>query len=181
MKQSIILLTILLAAGQELIAQKSQPDQTGFMIGFSAGVGVLSMTGDVTALNDGADISLPNLKFGYRFKQNMAVMVTIPGVSYEENDSDRSIDGFIPSLQYWVKPGWWISGGFGLGLDAKAIYESDGETYLGTAIQVSSGREIARIGKTTLDLQGTFFSAEVGKGSTERKAISFLAGIGFNF
>lgn len=180
MKRTIIAFAILCTIGQAY-AQQNTPERKGFMIGASAGIGILSMSGNTTGVSEGTDISLPNLKLGWMLNNDLALLLTQPGASYEENGDDRSIDGVIPSVQYWAKPNWWISGGFGLGWDAPAFYEDSKNNHFGTACQFSTGYEFYRKGRFTMDIQGTLFAAKVDTDNGSREAVSFLTGIGFNF
>jgi len=44
------------------------------------------------------------------YNQDLALLITSPGLNYSRGDYDRNIDGIIPSVQYWIKPNLWISG-----------------------------------------------------------------------
>ena len=179
--KAIVITLILLLTARFAFGQQSQQDREGFVLGITAGMGYLSLSGNNTGVSDGADISLPNLKAGWMVTPRLAALVSLPGVPYEQGNIDRSIDGIIPSVQYWAKPKWWVSGGFGLGLDLKAFYEDEGKNHVGTACQFSTGYELFRKGRFVFDLQGTLFAAKVDTDYGSRAAVSFLTGIGINF
>ncbi|HCD52137.1 MAG TPA: hypothetical protein DEQ34_06810 [Balneolaceae bacterium] len=180
MKTSITLLLLVFLSVQAMAQHSNQPERKGFMIGVSAGMGFASITGDAPELDNTSDINLPNLKLGWMVKPNLAVLITNPGASYQIVGKDRSFDGIIPSLQYWTRPEWWVSGGFGLGMDGPAFYET-GNTKLGPACQFSTGYEFYRKGRFTLDIQATLFAGSVETDNGSREAVSLLTGIGFNF
>jgi len=180
MKTTLITLIFFFLATQSF-ARQAAPERDGFVIGITAGMGVLSISGDNAGLSDGADISLPNLKAGWMVTPRLAALISLPGITYEDGSVDRSFDGIIPSVQYWTKPNWWISGGFGLGLDLRAFYEDESDNNFGTACQFSTGYEFYRKGRFALDLQGTLFAAKVNTDNGSREAVSFLTGIGINF
>ena len=63
-----------------------------------------SILGNTPSISDGASISLPNLKIGWMYNPDLALLITSLGLNYSLGDYDRSIDGIIPSVQYWIKP-----------------------------------------------------------------------------
>ena len=184
MKKTIALFVLFLAAFQ-VTAQETTTERKGFIIGVSAGLGISSITGDTPGISDGIDISLPNLKVGLMINPKLAVLVTNPGISYSRDGLDRSLDGFVPSVQYWAKPKWWISGGFGLAMDNPAFYDSkktiNDDYNFGTACQFSTGYELYKKGRFVIDLQGTLFAASVNTDWGTQETVSFLTGVGFNF
>ena len=112
MKRST-LTAVLLLITLSIYAQTEQPIRRGFTIGSSAGIGVLHFTKGMESSETQGDISLPNMKIGWFVKDNLALYLNTPGQIYERDDSDRSFEGYIPSIQYWTSDRWWISGGMG--------------------------------------------------------------------
>jgi len=62
-----------------------------------------SILGNTPSISDGASISLPHLKIGWMYNPDLALLITSLGLNYSLGDYDRSIDGIIPSVQYWIK------------------------------------------------------------------------------
>ena len=125
MKTKNILLTLLgLIAYLNVSAQEIKVERKGFLIGLSAGAGVVSMADNESSfdLTQGG-ISLPNLKVGWMVSERTAIVAVLPGMIYTENGKDRSFEAIIPSVQHWVGERWWLSGGLGLGMDFPAFYE----------------------------------------------------------
>lgn len=183
MKKTITLILLMMASIQAL-AQSTETDRKGLVVGISAGVGISSITGDTPALSDGSDLSLPNLKLGWMINPKLAALVAIPGTSYSRGGYDRSIDGLLPTVQYWAKPNWWVSGGFGLGMDTPAFYDdksTNKDKNYGTACQFSTGYEFYRKGRFVFDIQGSLFAAKVDTDWGSQETVSFLTGIGINF
>ncbi|PWN07382.1 hypothetical protein [Rhodohalobacter mucosus] len=186
MKQIIPLLIMILASVQAVAQNnESEPTRKGFVIGLSAGAGYLSIEGDAApAVYEDGKFSWPNLKIGWMIRSNTAVLLSLPGMAYESEGVDRSFDAIVPSIQHWVLPKWWINGGIGLGLDTVAFYENDHDQdslNLGTAFMISSGYEIYRKGKFTIDLQGTIQAGRMHTNDTHYDAGMVFAGVGFNF
>jgi hypothetical protein len=94
MKAVVITLMLLLIAGHAF-GQQSHQDREGFVIGISADMGHLSLSGNDSCLSDGADISLPNLKAGWMVAPRLAALTSLPGVTCERGSINRSIDGII--------------------------------------------------------------------------------------
>lgn len=182
--QKILLFAVLMLVLNQVHAQQQLSERKGLIIGVSAGIAVASISGDTPNISDGAAISLPNLKLGWMYNQNLAILISSPGITYSRGKYDRSLDGIIPSIQLWVKPGWWVSGGFGVGMDTATIYDSkssNDDTNFGTACQLSSGYEIYKKGRFTIDVQGTLFAANINTDWGEQETVSFFTGFGFNF
>jgi len=187
MKPLITVLVMMLACNP-LYAQndQSEPNRKGFVIGLSAGAGYLVIDGNAAPETfEGADISLPNLKIGWMIKPNTALLLSMPGMAYDAEGVDRSIDALVPTLQHWIKPNWWIHGGIGLSMDTPAFYEDDkkGQDNLivGPAVMLSTGYEIYKKGKFTIDLQSTIQAGRLYTNNTNYDACAILAGVGFNF
>ena len=181
MKKTIAVIILMMAA-IPAFAQSTNAPRKGFVAGASAGMSISSVTGDAPEISDGVDITFPNLKLGWMVNPKMAIMLNNTGIAYKQGGKDRSFDGLIPSVQYWAKPNWWISGGFGLGMESLSLYESGShEMNLGTACQFSTGYEFLRKGRFVFDVQGTLFVAQADTDFGNREAVSFLTGIGINF
>ncbi|MEQ9308599.1 MAG: hypothetical protein RLN90_04040 [Balneolaceae bacterium] len=181
-KINLIMLFIIIVV--QVKAQENPIEREGFVIGASAGMAFTSILGDTPNISDGASISLPNLKIGWMYNQDVALLITTPGLNYTRGDLDRSIDGIIPSVQYWVKPNWWVSGGLGLGIDSATIFDSNSsndDTNIGTACQFSAGYEIYKKGRFTIDYQGVLFASNINNDWGDLESVSFLTGFGFNF
>lgn len=180
MKTTLLLCSFIFGFVQ-VFAQSTINERTGLIFGVSAGIGSASFYGNTDAVSGGADLSLPNLKIGYMLSSKLAILVANPGISFEKDAKDRSFDGFLPSVQYWIKPNLWLSAGFGLGMESPAIYEKQKNHYFGTACQFSTGFELYKRNSFVIDLQGTLFAGAVDTGNQNREMVSFLTGIGFNF
>lgn len=194
MKQAIstikkmIITIVLMLTSMQVFAQTNQtePTRKGFVIGVSAGAGYLSIEGDsAPEVFEGGDISLPNLKIGWMLTPNTALLLSMPGMAYEANGVGRSFDGLVPSVQHWVRPNWWINGGVGLGLDTPAFFEDEvkgqDKLILGPSFMISTGYEVYKKGKFTIDLQGTIHAGRLYSNDTHYDAGAILAGVGFNF
>lgn len=187
MRQLIITIIIMLASTQAFAqTNQSEPNRKGFVIGVSAGAGYLSIEGDnAPEVFEGGDLSLPNLKIGWMLTPNTALLLSNPGMAYEADGVDRSIDAVVPSIQHWMRPNWWVNGGIGLSMDTPAFFEDDkkGQDNLivGPAFMISTGYEIYKKGKFTIDLQGTVQAGRLFTNNTHYDAGMILAGVGFNF
>ena len=186
MKQLTIILTFLLAVTQAFAQQQQTvPQRSGFIISAMAGVGSLSLSGDVTNTSDGFGISLPNVKVGTMLSPNTALLLNLPGMQYEQNGKDRSIDALALSLQYWVKPSWWINGGAGISMDTRAFYEKNNSEQdklnVGPAVVFGTGYEFYRRARFSIDLQANLQAGRVYSKNDHRDGIAVLTGVGFNF
>jgi hypothetical protein len=79
---------LFLLIAKHAFGQQSHQDREEFVIGISAGMGYLSLSGNDSGLSDGADISLPNLKAGWMVTPTLAALVSLPGVTYEKGSID---------------------------------------------------------------------------------------------
>jgi len=186
--KSLLTLLIIILAGTQAFAQsnREESNRKGFVIGLSAGAGYLVIDGNAAPETfDGADISLPNLKIGWMINPNTALLLSMPGIAYDAEGVDRSIDALIPTLQHWVKPNWWVNGGVGLSMDTPAFYEDDKKGQdnfiAGPAAMFSTGYEVYKKGKFTIDLQSTIQIGRLYTDGTHYDACAILAGVGFNF
>jgi hypothetical protein len=187
MKPLLTILTFLiLFTNLEAQNRQTGPDRKGFVIGLSAGAGYMVINGDAAPETfDGADISLPNLKIGWMLKPNTAILLSMPGMAYDANGVDRSVDALVPTVQHWIKPDWWINGGIGLSMDSPAFYEDDkkgqDKLILGPAAMFSTGYELYQKGRFTIDVQTTIQVGRLYTDQSHYDACAVLAGIGFNF
>lgn len=160
-----------------------------FVIGFGVGGGVISLADSNTETDfDEAQggISFPNLKIGWMLNDRTALLATFPGMIYEMDGKDRSFDGFVPVVQYWMNDRWWISGGMGLAMDFPAYYEvddfKDEDWNFGCAVTASTGYEIYQKNNFTIDLQSKVYLGRVSlDGNEHRDAAALTVGIGFNW
>lgn len=185
--KQVIIAMILMLSNMQAFAQDNQTESNrkGFVIGVSAGAGYVSIEGDAApgTFEDGG-LPFPNLKIGWMITPKTALLLSIPGMGYEIDGVDRSFDSVVPSIQYWVRPKWWVNVGFGLGMDSVAFYEDDhGQDKLnvGPAGMISTGFEIYKRGKFTIDLQGTIHAGHMYTDGDHYDAGALLAGVGFNF
>lgn len=161
----------------------------GFVIGFGAGGGVISISdsdAEVPFDRSASGISFPNLKIGFMLNDDLALLATFPGMIYEYEGKDRSFDAFIPSLQYWFQDRWWVNGGIGLAMDMPAFYEieeGENETFnFGCAVAVGAGYELVQKGNYTLDLQTRLHLGRVLlEDDRHRDGVVFSVGVGFNW
>lgn len=185
--KQVIIAIILMLSSTQAFAQDNQtePNRKGFVIGVSAGAGYLSIEGDAAPDSfEDSGLSLPNLKIGWMLTPKTALLLSIPGVRYEFDGVDRSFDAIVPSIQYWVRPNWWVNGGFGLGMDSVAGFgDGNGQDKLnvGIAGMISTGFEIYKRGKFTIDLQGTIHAGHMYTDGDHYDAGAIMAGVGFNF
>lgn len=186
--KQVIIAIILMLTSMQAFAQNNQtePNRKGFVIGVSAGAGYLSLEGNAAPeAFEGGDLSLPNLKIGWMLNPNTALLLSMPGMAYEADGVDRSVDALVPSIQHWVRPNWWINGGVGLSLDTPAFYEGNvkgqDKLILGPAFMISTGYEIYKKGKFAIDLQGTIHAGKLYTNGTHYEAGAIHAGVGFNF
>ncbi|NBC02917.1 MAG: hypothetical protein GVY20_04340 [Bacteroidetes bacterium] len=184
--KQVIIAIILMLSSMQALAQNSptETSREGFVIGLSAGASYLSIEGDAFGSFEDSGLSLPNLKIGWMISPKTALLLSIPGMGYEIDGVDRSFDSVVPSIQYWVRPKWWVNVGFGLGMDSVAFYEDDhGQDKLnvGPAGMISTGFEIYKRGKFTIDLQGTIHAGQMYTDGDHYEAGALLAGVGFNF
>lgn len=168
---------------------ESSVQREGFVIGFGAGAGVISIA-DSNAENpfDEAQgsISFPNLKIGWMLNDRTALLATFPGLIYEYEGHDRSFESIMPSLQYWVTDKWWINGGIGLAMDAPAFYDYEKNVndnwHFGCAVAASTGYEIYQNKNFTIDLQSRIHLGRVFMDDDlHRDAAAFSVGVGFNW
>lgn len=160
----------------------------GFVFGFGIGGGVISISdSDQEVPFDEAQGggSFPNLKLGWMVNDRLAILGMYAGMGYEYQGKDRSFDAFMPSVQYWVKDGWWVNAGVGLAMDFPAFYEDNIEEEdwnFGGAVAFSTGYELVQKKNFALDLQtqllmGTTYLDD----DKERDAVVFSIGLGFNW
>lgn len=174
-------------------AQNTNPETTtqrdGFIIEFVVGGGIISVedsAGIQTFDKSQSVFSFPDLKLGYMLNKRLAITASMPGMTYEFQDSDRHFGGFIPSLQYWVKDRWWIHGGMGLAIDSPALYDIKDDVNddwnFGFAVMASTGYEIYKKRNFALNIQSNFVLGSVYlDGDAHRDALTFNIGLGFSW
>lgn len=161
----------------------------GFIFEFSVGAGLISLedsAGIQTFDESQGTFVFPDLKFGYMLNEKLAITIAIPGNIYEFQDNDRHFGGVIPSLQYWIKDKWWIQGGFGLAIDAPALYDIEenvnDDWNFGHAVMISSGYEIYKKKNFALNVQSKLVMGRANlDGDAHRDAVIFNVGLGFSW
>lgn len=187
-----IMSVLMIAATTVLHAQEqTQINRNGWVFGTAAGVSVvhLSTTGLATETQTG--LSFPNFKAGKMINNRMALLIYLPGSIYrykgEGRERDRGFEGIIPSVQYWLKPRWWVMAGAGLTLDAPAFYDIKGEDerkfYFGPSVLAVTGYEIWRKDRFALDLQvrAHYGYASIPEGKRTGLAVTTLLGFNWYF
>jgi len=106
-------------------------------------------------------LSLPNIKFGYCFSERLAILVNLPGATYQEEGLTRGFEGALVTGQFWLLDKWWINGGVGLTFDAPAFYTvenlNDANFYVGIpSISFGAGYEVYKGRRICIDLFGHF-------------------------
>ena len=164
-------------------------ERKGFMFEFVVGGGLISLEDSEsiqTFDTSQGTFVLPDLKFGYMLNEKLAITIAMPGNIYEFQDNDRHFGGFFPSVQYWVKDKWWIHGGFGLAIDAPALYDIEEDINddwnFGHAVMISSGYEIYKKKNFALNVQSKLVMGRASlEGDAHRDAVIFNVGIGFSW
>lgn len=168
---------------------KETTQRDGFIIEFSVGGGSISVedsAGIQTFDKSQGAFTFPDVKLGYMLNDNLAVTISVPGMIYEFQGSDRHFGGFIPSVQYWVKDRWWIHGGIGLAIDSPALYDIENDVNddwnFGCAVKASTGYEIYKKKNFALNLQSNLMLGRAAlDGDAHRDAVTFNVGLGFSW
>lgn len=168
---------------------KETTQRDGFIIEFSVGGGSISVedsAGIQTFDKSQGAFTFPDVKLGYMLNENLAVTISVPGMIYEFQGSDRHFGGFIPSVQYWVKDRWWIHGGIGLAIDSPALYDIENDVNddwnFGCAVKASTGYEIYKKKNFALNLQSNLMLGRAAlDGDAHRDAVTFNVGLGFSW
>lgn len=169
--------------------QDTATQREGFIFEFVVGGGLISLedsAGIQTFDKSQGAFSFPDLKFGYMLNERLAITVALPGNIYEFQDHDRHFGGIIPSVQYWVKDRWWIHGGFGLGIDAPALYDIKDDVNddwnFGCAVMASTGYEIYKKKNFALNVQSKLVLGRASlDGDMHRDALLFNIGLGLSW
>ena len=183
--KKVLIIALCLVGGLQLQAQQGV-DRKGLSFGASFGAGVLHFTSGYSGDQTSGDISLPNLKAGWMFNQNLGAFLNAPGQLYSEGGKDRSFEGLIPSVQYWPTNRLWVSAGFGMAMDFPAFYQvkkvKDEKWNLGKGALVSLGFEVLQRPNWTIDIQSKALMSSFKLDEGGRKAgANFTLGVGFNF
>lgn len=188
MKTLNIFFTLIIAIiSLNLSAQDIQIERSGFVFGFSAGAGVVSLSDNEAGFDQAeGGITFPSLKLGWMVSERTAIVAVMPGMIYNEDQKDRSFESIIPSVQYWAGDRFWLSGGVGLGMDMPAFYEADdfadGKWDFGCAATAAIGYEIVQRKKFALDLQSRVHVGRIFTGEDQtRDGAAFSVGLGFNW
>jgi hypothetical protein len=161
----------------------------GFVFGVGAGAGIFSLSHsdseDDFETAQGS-FSFPNLKLGWMVNERLALLLTFPGMIYEEDGKDRSFESIMPTVQYWVSNKWWVNGGFGLAMDIPAFYNINGDGNeswnFGCAVAAATGFEIVQKERFAIDLKTKL---HLGRALLENDAhldgVALSVGVGFNW
>ncbi len=169
--------------------QESTTQRKGFIFEFTLGGGIISIedsAGIQTFDESQGTFVFPDVKFGYMVQENLAITLSAPGNIYEFQENDRHFGGVIPSVQYWVNDKWWIHGGFGLAIDAPALYaikdRVNDDWNFGHAVMISSGYEIYKKKNFALNVQSKLLMGRVNlDNDAHRDAVIFNVGLGFSW
>ena len=169
--------------------QESTTQREGFIFEFVFGGGLISLedsAGIQTFDESQGTYVFPDLKLGFMLNENLAITLSTPGNIYEFQDNDRHFGGLISSVQYWVKDKWWIHGGFGLAIDAPALYDIkdsvNDDWNFGCAVMASTGYEFYKKKNFALNVQSKLVLGRVNLGSdAHRDAVIFNVGLGFSW
>ena len=161
----------------------------GFIFEFVVGGGVIGIedSAGIQTFDDAqGTFVFPDLKFGYMLHEDLAITAALPGNIYKFQNNDRHFGGFIPSLQYWIQDRWWVHGGFGLAIDAPALYDiEDGvndDWNFGCAVMASTGYEVYKKKNFALSVQSKLvFGRASLEGDAHRDAVLFNVGLGFSW
>lgn len=173
----------------QLTTEQQSFERNGFVFGFGVSSGIISI--DDSNQDNPFDkvqgnIGFPNLKFGWMVNGQLAILGTLSGMNYEYEDKDRSFDAFVPTVQFWVKDRWWVSGGIGLAMDFPALHEvdddNDEEWNFGYALSTSTGFELIQKKRYAMDLQANLHLGRTFlDGDEHRDAVVLSIGLGFNW
>ena len=166
--------------------KKEKVNDCGLLIGLGIGAGTLTLNyKDTTTIK--LSTTLPNIKVGDRFNKKIALCILLPGANYKYHGKDRGFEGFVPSVQYWIKPKWWVLMGSGLTFDAPAFYTVDDPKkaafYAGfPSVIAATGFEILHKNRFTIDVQyRIFYGQSKISNNTFRTGISNMIIIGLNW
>ncbi|MEQ3656232.1 MAG: hypothetical protein ABNH00_10250 [Dokdonia sp.] len=195
-KKQILLMVVCVAfalLSSTTNAQNTNAETTtqrdGFIFEFVVGGGLISVEdseGIQTFDTSQGTLVLPDLKFGYMLNEKLALTVSLPGNIYEFQDNDRHFGGLIPSLQYWIKDRLWIHGGFGLAIDAPALYDIEDNVNddwnFGCAVMASAGYEFYKKKNFALNVQSKLVLGRAFlDGDAHRDALIFNIGLGLSW
>jgi len=158
MKTKSILLLLLLGIcsinTQNVIAQ-NRAKSTFFSFGVGAGILALE-TNEKTRFSVAPSLAY---KGGYMISEKTAVILLIQGAAYKnwDNDKTRGVGGLTLGAQHWIYNKWWALGGLGVGLETPPMLAKNETWNLGfPALNLSTGYEIWRNGKYSVDIQSVF-------------------------
>ncbi|MDF1699335.1 MAG: hypothetical protein P1U56_26010 [Saprospiraceae bacterium] len=189
MKKMILMASLFIATAS--LAQNTDAVQRkGFVIAVGVSKGefhIQDNNGSMGIQTTESGISLPDLKMGFMLSSRAALLMTSIGVTYEvEEDIDHNFQLFTPTIQFWTNDKVWISGGFGLSLDAPSNTNNcdfdNPNVNVGFAYSFSTGYELVQRGKYVLDLQARLQGGGVElPNGVNRNAVFFTIGVGFNW
>lgn len=188
MTKRLLIVFSILQLVSSLHAQKSDP-RAGWIFGAAAGGSSLTLKSGLIGVSTTGAASFPNMKIGYMLGSRTAALVSLPGTVYRYGwsgrERDRGFEGIIPSIQYWVKPRWWVSGGAGLAMDAPAFYDIKDETerkfYFGAGGIASTGFELWKKKRFALDIQARWHTGYVNAPEGRRTGSAFSLMLGVNW
>jgi hypothetical protein len=195
MKRLILTIIIILSNCYICFSQSEVCDcggdisRQGLFIGGGLGIGTLNMYNNIN-VNYSNDYlispSIPNLKVGYFVNDKLLISLLQPGAVYKVNGSDRVAESVQLNLQYWLNKNLWVASGVGVAFDIPTFYTVKDlkfkEFYAGfPSVSVSTGYEIYRTNTYSIDLQYRFYYGNTSIEGNNRKAISNMMIVGFNW
>jgi hypothetical protein len=184
---ALIIMTLTWLQAQE----QTQNNRNGWFFGTAGGVSVVHLSTAGLSTENQSSLSFPNFKVGKMIRNRTALLVYLPGSIYRYKgigrERDRGFEGIIPSVQYWLKPRWWVLAGAGLTFDAPAFYdiksEDERKFYFGPSVIAATGIELWRKNRFTLDIQARFHGgySVIPEGKRSGLNGSFLVGLNWYF
>lgn len=194
MRFKIILLAMCsIFFAQTIVAQvKTDFQRKGFVFGTSLGIANSKLDfPDKSEMQ--TDLGI-DLKIGYMLNPRIAILlmsnVSIYDYSGFGRDRKRDFGVLSPSIQYWLKDKYWISGGIGIGGDNPVFWDIENpdieplETkyYSGLGIFGSAGYELFQSKNNfTIDIKGRIMYRKVSLQEGGTTGISYGILVGFNF
>lgn len=187
-----IISVLMISATMVVQAQEqTQTNRNGWVFGTAAGVSTLHLSTTGLATETQTGLSFPNFKVGKMIGDRTALLVYLPGSIYRYSgvgrERDRGFEGIIPSVQYWLKPKWWVMAGAGLTLDAPAFYdikaEDERKFYFGPSFIAATGVELWQKNRFALDVQARFHGgySVIPDGKRVGASGSLLVGLNWYF
>ena len=151
-----------------------------------AGVSLGSLPG--VAKTTGSNVALA-WRVGYALSPRTAIMFNGASSVYTYTASGRvrkrGFEALYPSVQYSVKPRFWVSGGAGINLDAPTFYDirpsnvGERSFYRGFGALVSAGYEFRDFRAFAIEMQGRAHMGfnDIAQGRQRGRSLSVLFGV----